>query len=507
MRRLIALPLALALAVPAAGQEKAATAGAKAVAPFLGEDAVAVAHIDLTRIDLNALAARLGGANADALTDVKKGAGKAVKSLTRAGVRDVYVVGTLTGFPNGPWAYAVVPLPAGADADAVTKALRGVLHVPSAHVGEAVVAGDATALRRLKNLKAVSHPELARGLAAAGDGAAQVVVFLPKHLRRALGEVAPDLPPALGGGSAAPLIAGFSWAAAGLNLTPKLSLRAVVRMKNAESARELARLADKAVQGLTVAVARDKDAARFLPKADALRELFTPRVKGNRLTLTLDDRELMALVVPAVVKVRAAARRAQSTNNLKQLAIAMHAYQDVNKTFPAHASYDKQGRPLLSWRVHVLPYIERQSLYDEFHLDEPWDSPHNKKLIARMPATFRSPASRAAPGKTTYVVVGGKDTMFPPGPKGVQVKDVTDGLSNTIMIVEADDAHAVPWTRPEDLPFDPQHPFRGLGGKAAGYIVAALGDGSVRLIARSIQASTLRALFTRNGGEVIGDIP
>jgi prepilin-type N-terminal cleavage/methylation domain-containing protein len=216
---------------------------------------------------------------------------------------------------------------------------------------------------------------------------------------------------------------------------------------------------------------------------------------------------LLALLLPAMQKVREAAARAQTENNLKQLAIAMHAYHDVNKTFPAHASYDKRGRPLLSWRVHILPFIEQKALYNEFHLDEPWDSPHNKKVIARMPAVYRSPTSRAAPGKTTYVVVVGKDTMFPPGPKGVRVGEVTDGLSLTIMIVEADDAHAVPWTKPEDLPFDPQHPFRGLGGKAAGYLLAAMGDGSVRLISRKISANDVRGLFTRNGGEVIGDIP
>jgi hypothetical protein len=206
-------------------------------------------------------------------------------------------------------------------------------------------------------------------------------------------------------------------------------------------------------------------------------------------------------------KMRASATRMQSTNNLKQMALAMHNYLDVNKTFPAHASHDKQGRPLLSWRVHILPYVEQGALYKEFHLDEPWDSPHNKKLIARMPTIYHSPLSRAGAGKTTYLVPAGKDTMFPPGPKGLRIQDITDGTSNTIMMVEVDDEHAVPWTKPDDLRFDPRQPLKGLGSPRQGWFIAAFADGSVRVISRTINPQDLRGLMTPQGGEVIGNIP
>ena len=86
-----------------------------------------------------------------------------------------------------------------------------------------------------------------------------------------------------------------------------------------------------------------------------------------------------------------AARRAQSMNNLKQFALAMHNYHDTNGKFPAASSFDKDGKPLLSWRVHVLPYLEQAELYKQFHLDEPWDSEHNKKLIEKMPNVLASP--------------------------------------------------------------------------------------------------------------------
>ena len=100
----------------------------------------------------------------------------------------------------------------------------------------------------------------------------------------------------------------------------------------------------------------------------------------------------MNLMFPAVGAAREAARRAQCTNNLKQIGLAMHNYVAAhNNAFPAPALPGKDGKPALSWRVALLPYLEQQSLYDRFHLDEPWDSPHNKALIKEMPAVFTCP--------------------------------------------------------------------------------------------------------------------
>ncbi len=210
----------------------------------------------------------------------------------------------------------------------------------------------------------------------------------------------------------------------------------------------------------------------------------------------------LGLLIPAVQKVREAAARTQSANNLKQLALASHNYLDTNKTFPPAYSANKDGKPLLSWRVHILPYIEQEALYKEFHLDEPWDSEHNKKLIERMPKTYRSPASNAPPEMTTYLTVRGKDTMFP-GAKGIGVADVTDGLSNTIMIVEASDKKAVIWTKPDDFEFNDKNPIDGLLGFWSAGFQAAMGDGSVRMIGGTIDPKVLKDLFLRNDGHAL----
>jgi hypothetical protein len=278
-----------------------------------------------------------------------------------------------------------------------------------------------------------------------------------------------------------------------------MSLRVVVQARDADGARDLNQVIEKGFQAIVAEAGKNKG---NLPIA-ALKELLTPRLVTDRLLLTLEDRELVDVGGNALAKMRGAASKVQDVNNLKQIALAMHNYLDVHRTFPAAASSDKQGRPLLSWRVHILPYIEQQQLYNQFKLDEPWDSEHNKKLIAQMPPTLRNPASRAGPGKTTYLVPVGEDTMFPPGLKGIRIQDVTDGTSNTIMIVEADDDHAVVWTKPDDLKVDMKQPRKGLTGGERGGFHAAFGDGSVRFIRATIDPAVLRALFTRSGGEVV----
>ncbi len=203
----------------------------------------------------------------------------------------------------------------------------------------------------------------------------------------------------------------------------------------------------------------------------------------------------------------------QSTNNLKQIALAMHNFHDVYKGFPAAYNVDKNGKPLLSWRVHILPFIEESALYESFHFDEPWDSPHNRTLIARMPAVYRSPNSAADPGKTVYLGIAGKQAVFvapagdqkdKPHPTGTGMQHIRDGTSNTIMTVEAADPAAVIWTKPDDFDSDQENPLRSLVGMRPGGIIVGFCDGSVRFISATIDANTLKALFTKNGGEVVG---
>jgi hypothetical protein len=228
------------------------------------------------------------------------------------------------------------------------------------------------------------------------------------------------------------------------------------------------------------------------------RNIFSVAVRVNKEGLARH------LDLPLAPMKPGAAEQVQNANNLRQIGLGIHNYVDANNWLPTAASYDKQGKPLLSWRVHLLPYLDQDDLYKQFKLDEPWDSAHNKKLIARMPAIYRCPGSKAAEGKTTYLAPVGADTMFPGGQKRLRFPgDVQDGTSNTIMAIDADDKQAVEWTKPDDLKYDPKDPFKGLAVRDEDAFLALFGDGSVQAVRKTIAKETLQPLFTRNGNEVV----
>lgn len=194
--------------------------------------------------------------------------------------------------------------------------------------------------------------------------------------------------------------------------------------------------------------------------------------------------------------------RYQSINNLKQFGLGVHNYTNVNHhNFPPAYSVDKNGKPLLSWRVLILPFIGEEGLYQQFHLDEPWDSAHNKTLLAQMPAVYQSPGSAVAgQGKTNYLAVRGKDTVFS-GEKANSFSTIKDSTSFTIMIVEVADSRAVEWTRPNDFEFNPLNPIEGLVGLRLGCFLALVADGSARSIPSSVSAEKLKGWFNISDGQ------
>jgi len=211
--------------------------------------------------------------------------------------------------------------------------------------------------------------------------------------------------------------------------------------------------------------------------------------------------ELVTAPQQAVEQVRNAAQRMESANNLKQLSMAMHAYHDTYKHFPPAAMRGKDGKPLLSWRVLLLPYLEQDSLYKQFHLDEPWDSEHNKKLLPKMPKIYAPVLDKKTEANTTfYQVFSGPDAGFE-GERGLRVTDFQDGTSNTALIIEG--GEAVPWTKPADLPYDAKQPLPKLGGLFKDRIHCALADGSVMTLKRNFVEQAMRRLIERNDGQII----
>jgi hypothetical protein len=206
---------------------------------------------------------------------------------------------------------------------------------------------------------------------------------------------------------------------------------------------------------------------------------------------------MIALLLPAVQAAREAARRNMSMNNLKQQAVALQNFADTHGgVLPAAKN---EGGSQLSWRVHILPYMEEQVLYSKFRLDEPWDSDHNKALIAQMPEAFKVPGGEFAEGETGYLAVTGEGTAFGDGSSGISLRDFSDGTSRTIMVVETD--KRVPWTKPDDYALDPINPGQGLGGVRRGGFLAMMGDARIIFVSDSEPPENVGSLMTRNGGE------
>ncbi len=266
--------------------------------------------------------------------------------------------------------------------------------------------------------------------------------------------------------------------------------------------------------------------AELVPEPDDLRPFLFPSVQAlavDQAGIRLISREAiptlnpstavpiaLGAILPIMREAQLSRDRARATNNLKQIGLAFQNFHDRNNHFPNDIR-SKEGKPLLSWRVAILPLLEQGELFKKFRQDEPWDSPQNKALIAEMPAVFAIDGSDTPePGQTFYRGFAGPGTMFDPKyGGGIAIADILDGTSNTILIVEA--REAVPWTKPEsELAFDgDQKPeklkamLEGLGGHSKGGFNALFCNGAVRFIRSNVSLPVLQGLITRAAGEVI----
>jgi prepilin-type processing-associated H-X9-DG protein len=229
---------------------------------------------------------------------------------------------------------------------------------------------------------------------------------------------------------------------------------------------------------------------------------------------------LCGLMLPVVDDTRGAARRMQCSNHLKMISLALHNYHAVYSSFPPAYIADADGRPMHSWRVLILPFIEEQRLYDQYRFDEPWDGPNNRALATRMPGVYGCPSHtygpRGAQNMTSYAAVLGAETAWPMD-QGRKLSELTDGSSNTLLLIES---HGGPthWMQPQDLMLeeavaaldspkreDYGHIQDGFFYNAGFGRNIAMADGSVAFAASLPQDAAMKLLGVANGASSPSD--
>ncbi len=261
--------------------------------------------------------------------------------------------------------------------------------------------------------------------------------------------------------------------------------------------------------------ATDEFAAVFLPLIDmAAKSLSQAQTKADGAAIVATTE---AELGPAVTKAVAAApqiiadsaERMRTLNNLRQIGLAIHNYHDSHNHMPLDI-LDATGKPILSWRVQILPYLEQDNLFRQIDMTKPWDDPVNKRFLENMPDVYRVHGRDIKVKGMTYLQMPSADKPNKGEPFGDPFKlpgvkrhlaTITDGTSNTFMVVEAEDP--VLWMKPDDVKYDPKN-LPKLGAPDRGTFLALFGDGSVRVFQRKkLTDAALRGLLTVNGGEVV----
>jgi prepilin-type processing-associated H-X9-DG protein len=331
-----------------------------AIAPFLDENAFAVARVEMDKVDAGALKDWVMATLDVSKLDAKQAAGmkqqlgepfnetgKWIDGFKKAGGKRLYVIASLADIPQEP-PFIVVPLEKGAAAGAMIDLFipggpkkrggqpqpNGIQSQHAEKIGDVVVFGAGSTLDRLKNaVAAQERPELAKAMAAAGDAPVRIAVIPSEAQRQMFEAIAPELPKELGGGPAKAVSRGVQWGAIWAHLPPDASAQLVIEAQDADNAKTLREIADKGIAAL-------RDHAKDMPfDMDGLTKLLSPKVEGNRLVIALDagkSKELAsAVLLPGLMQARQNAERVRSASNMRQLLLGTIMYANDNKnTWP-----------------------------------------------------------------------------------------------------------------------------------------------------------------------------
>ncbi|MEM7474920.1 MAG: DUF1559 domain-containing protein [Planctomycetota bacterium] len=455
------------------------------ITPYLDSSTNVVGWVDISKVDVEEAvewsAEITGGPGQNEIASLES----LKDALLQLGVNKIYYVSDFSGMMNGPDRF-IIPCEKPETVELLLSGFTGNSGPDMASRGNVVVIGSEKGVMSILSSDGQPSEFLSQALKGHGDTPHGLVFATSPETARVLMQVLSqslkdDVGEIL---NLARIIPEMKAVAVETSSLPPEEVKAFIQTdNNNEVAKALVALMDSRLPGVS-------------------KHLQISQAPGHVAVSTKSLKKLTQVLHKA-----SGGERMSRMNDLKYVALALHNFYATYEHFPPQALTDKQGKRLLSWRVMILPFLEQNALYQQFHLDEPWDSPHNLEVAKTIPMQY---AVKEGPGTnadgfplTTILAPMTKDSAFGRPGKPLQFKSVLDGTSNTLWFLDAPASKAVPWTKPVDLTYDPKNPHDSLFGPDRQEFIGAIMDGSVHVLPKAAKADVLNSLITVDGGEVI----
>jgi hypothetical protein len=353
----------------------------------------------------------------------------------------------------------------------------------------------------VKDTKKTKRTDIVQGFDAMGSLPFGAMLFPSKDNPLDLGKIFPSLKKAKGKeGEASGILNGLKLVTLGIYLDP-WRIEMVIQTENSELANDVQKSILKAIQSIPDLVQAQVEEVGKDPVFKALAAMVkSVSIMDDKVTIVITDFDPYFEIAARINEQnQAKAAAASSINKVKNIATALLAYHKDKGKFPPAATLSKEGKPLLSWRVQILPYLGHNFLYKQFRQNEPWDSEHNKKFIRRIPPSFRETQDDLNKGTTPFQAPVGIATLFNPGGTGTNSIQIINELSNTIMLVKVPEDKTAIWTKPEDWEIDISLPAKDLLKGFSNAIVFACADGEVKAIPLKEAEEKIKSMLVIDG--------
>ncbi len=441
---------------------------------YLGEEAAIVGWLETTKLDLGALEGSLNLPSMDVPKEI-------LATLRSNKVQRVYVVGSTSALLGNQSGWAVL-----VPCDRPTELVQALRKNPNMSAwsfreepGIALLAPTSIALDAMRHVHGAPSPNLLSAIESC-KGSIGIAIAWPRSF---LDFAAKLLPEGQSNDEWALLrraMQGLEWLSASGNLPPgEITVRS--QFSSADIATSL-------LQETNAILSRNT-----FPSLPI-------KIEGNSASATFSTKT--PLIEKLLAQAKDQAESEVAMNRMRQLGLALHNYESDHLAFPPQSLSSDGGQALLSWRVLLLPYVDQQALYEQFHLDEAWDSPHNLPLVSKIPELYRGDSNLPAGNTRLVAPLTANSLMGRPGAP-VGFREIVDGTSTTLWLVESTSERSVPWTKPDDLVIDPKNPLEGIRSSDSGRMMVGFLDGSVRSISSKLKPELIIAIFSINGGEVV----